>query len=161
MPSKALLVPANRFELLECRAAVDAVGARELDGDSPRPGALDVLVQHVTGVACSAPFAAAALYDEVRRAWPYRELSRRDFDDVLDFVSTGGYALGAYERFRRLEKDAEGLWRPATKDLLRRWRMKVGPIVEAPMLKVRPGGRIYGAVEEYLVYDLVLGDKLL
>src|SRR3546814_14222108 len=68
MPSKALLVPANRFELLECRAAVDAVGARELDGDSPRPGALDVLVQHVTGVACSAPFAAAALYDEVRRA---------------------------------------------------------------------------------------------
>src|SRR3546814_20248727 len=67
MPSKALLVPANRFELLECRAAVDAVGARELDGDSPRPGALDVLVQHVTGVACSAPFAAAALYDEVRR----------------------------------------------------------------------------------------------
>src|SRR3546814_16052113 len=94
MPSKALLVPANRFELLECRAAVDAVGARELDGDSPRPGALDVLVQHVTSVACSAPFAAAALYDEVRRAWPYRALSRRDFDDRSEERSVGKGVLG-------------------------------------------------------------------
>src|SRR3546814_14449581 len=110
--------------------------------------ALDVLGQHVTGVACSAPFAAAALYDEVRRAWPYRELSRRDFDDVLDFVSTGGYALGAYERFRRLEKDAEGLWRPATKDLFRRWRVNVGTIVEASLPQGRPGGRILGRAAE-------------
>src|SRR3546814_7979514 len=152
MPSKALLVPANRFELLECRAAVDAVGARELDGDSPRPGALDVLVQHVTGVACSAPFAAAALYDEVRRAWPYRELSRRDFDDVLDFVSTGGYALGAYERFRRLEKDAEGLWRPRSTDLFRRGRMNGRTILEAPILKCSLGGRIPGEVTVSLCF---------
>jgi len=157
-PSKALLVPANRFELLECRAAIDAVEARELDGETPHPGALDVLAQHVTGMACAAPFDADALYGEVRGAWPYRDLARRDFDDVLAFVATGGYALGAYERFRRLEQDEDGLWRPAATDLVRRWRMNVGTIVEAPVLKVRLGGRILGEVEEYFVSGLVPGD---
>ncbi|MFN4089070.1 MAG: ligase-associated DNA damage response DEXH box helicase [Alphaproteobacteria bacterium] len=157
-PSKALLVPANRFELLECRAAIDAIEAGELDGEPPHPGALDVLAQHLTGTACAAAFAADRLYREVRTAYPYRDLARRDFDDVLRFCATGGYALGAYERFRRLEQRQDGLWHPAAKDLARRWRMNVGTIVEAPVLKVRLGGRILGEVEEYFVSGLVPGD---
>ena len=69
-PSRALLVPANRFEVLECRAALEAVRENSLDGEPPRAGGLDVLAQHLLGAACSCPFDADAMYAEVavRRA---------------------------------------------------------------------------------------------
>jgi len=54
--SQAILVPANRFEVLECQAAIEGVAEKELDGDPPRPGGLDVLAQHLLGLACAAPF---------------------------------------------------------------------------------------------------------
>src|SRR5262249_2244093 len=90
-PSRPLLAPANRFEFLECRAGAGAVRDGELDGEPPRPGALDVLAQHVLGTACAAPFEPDALYREVTTTAPYADLPRRDFDDVVSFVATGGY----------------------------------------------------------------------
>ncbi|HEX7886494.1 MAG TPA: DEAD/DEAH box helicase, partial [Phenylobacterium sp.] len=92
-PSRALFVPANRFEMLECQAAREAIAENKLDGDPPRVGALDVLAQHVMGCAVSEPFDMLELYDEVRSAGPYRDLPWEDFEAVVDFVSTGGYAL--------------------------------------------------------------------
>jgi ATP-dependent Lhr-like helicase len=158
-PSRALLVPGNRFELLECRAAIEAVAERELDRETRREGALDVLAQHITGMGVAGGFAADALYAEVHRAAPYHRLSRREFDDVLAFVATGGYALGGYERFRRLARGEDGRYRIAGKEFVRRYRMNIGTIVEQPMLKVRlKGGRMLGEVEEYFVQGLVPGD---
>ncbi|MEE8275874.1 MAG: ligase-associated DNA damage response DEXH box helicase, partial [Alphaproteobacteria bacterium] len=158
-PSRAVLVPANRFEFLECRAALDAIAAGTLDGEAPRPGGLDVLAQHMLGMACSAPFDADVLYEEVRRAQPYAELSRFDFDEVLSFVATGGYALGNYEKYRRLARDDDGRYRAASAADVRRYRMNVGTIVEAPTLRVRlRRGRFLGEVEEYFVQGLTEGD---
>jgi ATP-dependent helicase Lhr and Lhr-like helicase len=159
-PSRALLVPGNRFEVLECRAALDAIRERTLDGDAPHPGGLDVLAQHLVGTACCGPFDADRLYEEVRTAQPYAGLRRADFDEVLEFVATGGYALGVYERFRRLKRGADGLWRLADRRLARRYRMNVGTIVEAPMLRVRIKGRrqVLGEVEEEFVSWLRAGD---
>ena len=161
-PSKALLVPANRFEVLECRAAVDGVRERTLDGDPARPGGLDVLAQHILGRACSGPFDAEALYREIASASPYADLPRKDFDDTLAFVATGGYALKGYERYRRLTQGKDGLWRLTHLRHVQRYRMNVGTIVEAPVLKVRlRGGRALGEVEEYFVNGLVPGDTFL
>ena len=161
-PSRALLVPANRFEVLECRAAVAAVREGTLDGAPPRPGGLDVLAQHILGMACGRPFLADELYTEVKSARPYAGLSRREFDDVLDFVATGGYALGTYERFRRLSRDAEGRYRVASQAHARRYRMNMGTIVEAPTIQVRlKRGRVLGEVEEYFVQALVPGDSFI
>lgn len=161
-PSHAILVPANRFEVLECRAALDAVRAGTLDGDPPRAGGLDVLAQHVMGTACAGSFDADALYDEVTRAAPYADLSRRDFNDVVAFVATGGYALGAYERWKRLARDEAGRYRVAASHFLRSYRMNIGTIVEAVTLKVRLGrGRILGEIEEYFVQGLVPGDTFI
>ena len=158
-PSRALLVPGNRFEELECRAALDALRAHELDGDRPRPGGLDVLAQHVMGMACSAPFEADALYEEIRGAAPYAELPRKDFDDVLRFVEHGGYALRAYERWRRLFRDSLGRYHALSPKVAQRYRMNIGTIVESPMLKVVLGrGRVLGEVEEYFAQGLVPGD---
>jgi ATP-dependent Lhr-like helicase len=161
-PSRAVLVPANRFEVVECVAATEAVQAGELDGEAPRPGGLDVLAQHLLAVACSAPFTEDALYAEVTRAGPYAALTRRDFDDVVRFVEDGGYALQAYERFRKLFRDSEGRLHVRGAQVVRQFRMNLGTIVETPLLKVRlRGGGVVGEVEEYFVATLEPGDCFL
>jgi ATP-dependent Lhr-like helicase len=159
MPSRALLVPGNRFEFLECQAAIEAVRAGELDGDALRPGGLDVLAQHIVATSCSGPVDRDGLFAEVTAAGPYAGLARETFDEVFDFVATGGYALGSYERYRRLARGDDGLWRIADARFARQYRMNAGVIVDAPTLKVRmANGRSLGQVEEYFAMGLVPGD---
>lgn len=166
-PSKALFVPANRFEMLECQAAIEAIAENALDSEQPRVGALDVLAQHVMGCACSEPFDLVALYDEVRAAGPYRDLRWEDYEEVVDFVSTGGYALKTYDRFRRIVKGPDGLWRARNADTVRRHRMNVGAIVSPATLNVRiagrggKGGRKIGEVEEGYLEVLDPGDTFI
>ncbi|WP_430424158.1 ligase-associated DNA damage response DEXH box helicase [Phenylobacterium sp.] len=163
-PSRALFVPANRFEMLECQAAREAIAENRLDGDPPRVGALDVLAQHVMGCAVSEPFDLLELYDEVRSAGPYRDLSWEDFEQVVDFVSTGGYALKTYDRFRRIVQGQDGKWRVRNLQIAQRHRLNVGAIVSPAMLAVRiaarggRGGRKIGEVEEGMLEMLDPGD---
>jgi len=160
--SRAILVPANRFEVLECEAAMLGVAAGELDGDPPRAGGLDVLAQHLLGMACSAPFHPDAMFAEVTRAAPYAALSRTDFDAVLGFVENGGYALAAYERYQKLFRDSEGMLHVRGARVARQYRMNIGTIVEEPLLKVRLlRGPVLGEVEEYFVNFLSPGDTFL
>ena len=170
-PSRAILVPANRFEVMECRAALDAnyIGAQ--DTPPVGEGALDVLAQHVLGMACAAPFSADALYAEVRTASPYRQLARPTFDRVVDFVATGGYALRSYERYARIRRRADGLWRVSNPRTAQQYRLNAGTIVEAPALNVRlarrggtvagRGGPVLGKVEEYFLEQMVPGDTFM
>lgn len=157
--SRAILVPGNRFEYLEARAALDAVEAGELDPDLFRPGALDVLAQHVMACACAAPFEQGALLDEIRSAMPYSALDDETFDRVLRFIADGGYALRAYDKFKRLVQQAEGTWRVTHPQFVAQHRLNAGIIVEATMLKVRfRNGRQLGRVEEGFAATLAPGD---
>jgi len=174
VPSRAVLVPANRFEVLECRVAIDAIAENAQDTPPLRTGALDVLAQHVLGRACGEPFLTDELFAEVRTAAPYAALSRENFEDVVDFVATGGYALKTYERFARIRQDKQGRWRVANPRVRQSYRLNVGTIVEEPMLKVKlvrsrgmgagstgavgRGGRLLGEIEEYFIEGLVVGD---
>jgi ATP-dependent Lhr-like helicase len=158
-PSKALIVPGNRFEYLEARAALDAVEAGERDADRFRPGALDVLAQHVMALACAAPFDEQELLGEIRGAAPYRWIDAALFARLLGFVRDGGYALKSYDRFRRLAPDGPGRWRIAHPRLAAQHRLNAGIIVEAPMADVRfKNGRRLGKVEEYFASTLSAGD---
>ena len=136
-PSRAILVPANRFEVLECRAAIDAANVGAQDTPPARSGNLDVLCQHILGMACAWPFQANELYSEITAAEPYAALSRKDFDDALEFVATGGYALKTYDRFAKIKRTKDGLWRIAHPKVAQSYRMNVGTIVESDVLKVR------------------------
>jgi ATP-dependent Lhr-like helicase len=164
--SRAILVPANRFEVLECEAAMLGVTARELDGDPPRPGGLDVLAQHLLGLACSAPFLPDEVFREVTAAAPYAKLSRADFDDVLGFVEHGGYALAAYQQWHKLFRDSEGKLHVRNARTAAAHRMNIGTIVEAPLIKVRLVGKrrfgpVLGEIEEYFVNMLRPGDTFM
>jgi ATP-dependent helicase Lhr and Lhr-like helicase len=166
-PSHAIFVPANRFEMLECQAAREAIAENALDAEPERDGALDVLAQHIMGCACSEPFDLLALYDEVRAAGPYRDLAWEDFEQVIDFVSTGGYALKTYDRYKRIVRGADGLWRVRTEEIALRHRMNVGAIISPAMLSVRmagrrgTAGRKIGEVEEGYLEVLEPGDTFL
>ena len=166
--SRCLIVPGNRFEYLEALAARDAVQAGELDPDGFRPGALDVLAQHVVGCAAAGPFFPDELYDEVKSAAPYAGVTRESFDAVLGYAATGGYALKAYERYRRLVTMSDGRLRLRSAALARQWRMNSGTIVEAVAMNVVFGsgkssrhGRKLGQVEEYFAGQLRVGDSFM
>ncbi|MCC6305882.1 MAG: ligase-associated DNA damage response DEXH box helicase [Rhodobacteraceae bacterium] len=162
-PSKACLVPANRFELIECVAALGAVRDGALDGAPRGPGPRDVLCQHLLMTAAAGPFAADALYAEVTTAGPYAALARADFDACLDFVATGGYALRAYDRWQRLMRRADGRWQLRDPRGAGRIRMNLGTIVGTETLPVRLGGRgaALGEVEEAFAATLTPGDTFL
>ncbi|RUV21233.1 ligase-associated DNA damage response DEXH box helicase [Mesorhizobium sp. M7A.F.Ca.MR.245.00.0.0] len=171
-PSKAILIPANRFEVLECRAALDANYLGAQDTPSLIDGGLDVLAQHVLGCACGAPFRADDLFAEVRTAAPYVSLDRPTFDRVIDFVATGGYALKNYERYARIRLNKDGFWRVSNPRIAQQYRLNVGTIIEVPALNVRyvqagskgaasRGGRVLGKIEEAFLETLTHGDTFM
>ena len=173
-PSEALLVPSNRFEVLECEAALQAAGENAQDTEYPAVLKLDVLAQHVLCRACGGAFDADQLFAEVTGAWTYRNLSREDFQAVVDYVATGGYSLKAYEKYAKLKRQPDGTWRLAHPLLAQQYRLNMGTIVEAEMLKVRlahvkrrlgkrvvTGGRSLGELEEWFLSQLSPGDTFL
>ena len=158
-PSEAMLVPGNRFEYLEARAALDAIDEGELDPEIFRPGALDVLAQHIMAAACAAPFTEIEMLDEIRSAAPYAGLDEALFLRVLSFIENGGSALQAYDRFKRLTRDTDGVWRISHPRFIQQHRMNAGIIVDAPLLDVRfRNGRRLGTVEEGFGATLMPGD---
>ena len=189
-PSRALLAPSNRFEVLECRSAQEAVQEGALDGESVRVGGLDCLAQHIMGCACGEPFDADELFAEVKSTAAYADLSRAQFDRTHDLVATGGYALRSYDRYRRIVQDPHtNLWRARNPSVAQQHRMNVGAIVESEMLDVRlahrpsdrrlpaggrksrqdaggpraplVAGRRLGQIEEYFIEGLAPGDTFL
>ena len=164
-PSRALIVPANRFEVIECVAALEAVREEDLDGEPKEPGSKDVVCQHIMIAACAGSFREDQLFNEIRGAGPYRQLSRSDFDACLNFCATGGYALNAYDRWRRLQWDDDCGWRLRDPRTSRAIRMNIGTIVDSEKLKVRlvrkRGGTPLGELEEAFAATLVPGDTFL
>lgn len=169
-PSRALLVPSNRFEVLECRAAIEAALAGEQDATTRRTGALDVAAQHMLGMLVAEPRHPQELLAEMRDAAPYADLSREDFERLIAFITDGGYALRAYERFQRVKTDKDGRLRVAHARIAQSYRMNIGTIVESTMLKVSLGkktgsswryGRVLGEVEEYFAEGLAPGDTFI
>ena len=160
-PSKGMIVPGNRFEYLEARAALDAVDARELDPEIFRPGTLDVLAQHIMGIACAGPFEEVALLAEVRGAAPYAGLTDDVWRRILDYISTGGYSLRAYDKFKRLVEYEPGRWRITRPQAAAQHRLNAGVIVDNPMMDVRFGnGRMLGRIEEGFASTLTIGDHI-
>jgi len=164
-PSKALLVPANRFEVVECLAALQAVEASTLDGTPRTHGPRDVLCQHILIRACAGPFCAETLFAEITSVGAYSALSREEFDDCLAFCATGGYALRAYDQWQRLLQRPDGQWQLRDPRAAQRIRMNIGTIQDADLLKVRlkrsRGGKPLGEIEESFAATLSAGDTFL
>ncbi len=166
-PSKALLVPSNRFEALECQSAMNAIERGELDGEPFLEGSLDIIPQYIMNCACAAPIVADDIYAQVINAPPYKNVSREVFDALFQFTLDGGYALRNYERYQRLKQNEEtGAFAPTSRMVTMRHRMNIGTIIEAGRLRVKRltkahKGKYLGTVEEYFAQTLTPGDTFL
>ncbi len=140
-PSKALLVPANRFEVVECQAALEAVRDHDLDGDPRGPGPRDVLCQHILATACAGPFDAAQLYAEVTTAGPYAQSDPTRIRRLPRFRRHRRLrAASAYDRWQRL-MIRDGKWTLRDPRAAALIRQNLGTIIDIETLKVRLRGR--------------------
>tara|TARA_A100001015_G_scaffold42996_1_gene47154 strand:- start:729 stop:3152 length:2424 start_codon:yes stop_codon:yes gene_type:complete len=160
-PSKAILVPSNRFEYLECVSAISSIKEKILDETKEKEGSLDVLAQHILGVACSKPFEVNELFVEIKKSWPYRNLQMGKFLEVLEFVKNGGYSLKNYDQYSKIGLNKQNLYAIKNKNIRNKYRLNVGTIVESYMLKVKLGNRTLGQVEEWFIEGLNQGDTFL
>ena len=160
-PSKAILVPSNRFEYLECVSAISSIKEKILDETKEKEGSLDVLAQHILGVACSKPFEVNELFVEIKNSWPYRNLQMGKFLEVLEFVKNGGYSLKNYDQYSKIGLNKQNLYAIKNKNIRNKYRLNVGTIVESYMLKVKLGNRTLGQVEEWFIEGLNQGDTFL
>ncbi|MDC3087422.1 helicase-related protein, partial [Paracoccaceae bacterium] len=159
-PSRAILVPTNCFEFVECIAAKECIKLNLLEDEKYSEGSLDVLAQHIVGVAISKKFKKKELYKQVKKAWPYRNLNEEDFEKTLSFVENGGYSLQGYKEYSRLKRDGE-YFKIKDKSLITRYRMNVGTIVEAEMLRLRVSNRYLGNIEEWFINGISPGDTFI
>ena len=164
--SRVTLVPTHSLELIEAAAAQDAVAAQRIEPRESPHKPLDVLVQHLVSMALGGGFLPDELYEEVRGAWAYRDLTVADWTWALAFVRHGGLSLTAYPDYRRVEPDEHGVWRVPDARLARRHRMSIGTIVSDASIQLKfwskgGGGKQLGSVEEGFIARLKPGDGFL
>ncbi|MDD0967301.1 MULTISPECIES: ligase-associated DNA damage response DEXH box helicase [Pseudomonas] len=164
--SRVTLVPTHSLELIEAAAARDAVAQRRIEPRLSPHKPLDVLVQHLVSMALGGGFVPDELYEEVRGAWAYRDLTLADWAWALAFVRHGGMSLTAYPDYRRVEPDEHGIWRVPDARLARRHRMSIGTIVSDASIHLKfwskgGGGKQLGSVEEGFIARLKPGDGFL
>ena len=164
-PSKAIIVPANKFEIVECQAALEAVRDKDLDGEPIASGSLDVLCQHILLVACSGKILPAKLFEEIKQIGAYKNLTHKEFKECMGFCIDGGYALKQYEQWHRLKLDHSGNLILRDPRIANKIRMNVGTIQDTETLKVRThrrsGGKPLGEIEEAFAASLTKGDTFL
>ncbi len=165
-PSEAILIPCNRFEIIESVALLEALDENVIDGDELLPGTLDVLAQFVMNSSCAGGFIFEELFHQVTSCYAYRHIDLETFKEVVRFVSDGGYSLDSYDRFKRIFLNEKGRWE-ATRDAAKRHRMNTGAIVEYETLRVQlrkfksRKPRDIGSIEEYFIQGLKSGDSFI
>lgn len=158
--SKVICVPAHAFELIEISAARLGMQAGRMEDRAPIENALDVLTQHLVTIGLGGGFDPDELFDEVRTAYAYQDLTPTEWAWALAFVSSGGDAFKRYEQYHRLQQDNEGRYGTEDKVIGRTHRMSIGTIMGDTTLEVRylSGGRV-GNIEESFVGRLKKGDR--
>ncbi len=158
-PGAIICVPTHALEVVEYAAAREALLAGRIEARPVPRLSLDVLAQHCVTLALGGGFSADALLAEVQGSYSFRDLSDAQFQLVLDFIVRGGAALEHYPDFRRVEVDADSVYRMTDRRAALRHRLNIGTITSDGSLQVRllKGGAL-GSVEEGFIARLRPGD---
>ena len=153
--SQVLFMPTNALELLEVSAVRRGLEAGLVESRKPPQHALDVLLQHLTTLACGSGFEPISTLEAVRSTASFAGLSDEDWQWCLRFLEVGGDCLGAYPRYRKLQRDEDGCFRISSQSIARLHRVNIGTITSAPAIKVRfVRGAVLGHVEENFISQL-------
>jgi ATP-dependent helicase Lhr and Lhr-like helicase len=157
--SRITLVPTNTMEIVEAAAARRAAYAGRVEQRESPDKPLDVLVQHLVTIALGGGFRPDELFEEVRTAWAYRELTREEFEWAVAFCERGGESLTAYPDYHRIVRDEEGIYRVRDRGIAKRHRLGIGTIVSDASMQVKyMSGASIGTIEEGFIARLRKGD---
>jgi ATP-dependent Lhr-like helicase len=161
--SRVTCAPTNVLELIDLAAARDAVEAGEIESRRPVDRPLDVLVQHLVTVAMGtgdAGFRSEALLAEVRTTRAFAHLTDDEWQWAMEFVASGGSALGAYPEYARLVRQGDDHYRVASEGIAKRHRLSIGTIVGDGQIAVTyQRGKPIGSVDEEFISRLKPGDR--
>ncbi len=158
--SRIICVPTNVLELIDIAGARDAVEAGDIESRHPVERPLDVLVQHLVTVAMGTGFRADELLEEVRGTHAFSNLSDAEWQWALEFVASGGDALGAYPEYARVVRQENGDYRVQRVDIAKRHRLSIGTIVSDGQISVTyQRGRPIGSIDEAFIARLKPGDR--
>ena len=158
--SHGILVATNIIDLVECAVTARLAREGELDPVRVPENASDVLAQHIVGLALEEPgIALDAVWNVVRGAWPYRHLTRGEFDRIVEYLEGGGRSLAqAYtETFGKI-RVVDGRLFVASPRVGREYLVNVGTIASEGLVDVVMGRRRLGVVDENFVKGLNVGD---
>jgi len=156
--SEILLFPTHAFEIIEYEAAKLAVQRDLIEPRPPLHKPYDVLIQHCVTLALGGGFTSELLYNEITQCPPYAELTRAEFESILQFIVSGGSALQAYPEYHKVEV-IDGVYQVINKRIAQRHRMNIGTINADAMVNVKfQRGKTIAAVEENFISKLKPGD---
>lgn len=157
--SRIYFLPTFGLELLEAAALRSAMELGEIEPRRPMVRSFDVLVQFLCTLAVGDGFRQEELKKKVRSTHAFASMNDAEWSDVLAMVTSGGRAFAAYDEFRRVDRDADGVHRISDRRAARRHRMSIGTIVGDTMIAVKwRSGGLVGHVEEYFVGGMSPGD---
>ena len=158
--SRIHFVPTNALELIEAAALKTAATQRiALESRDPVLKPYDVLIQYVITLAVSEGFEPHKLFEEVKTTFAYQTLNRKEWNWIMDFVTTGGKSLGSYDEYSKVVEE-DGLYKVADNKIKRRHRMSIGTIASDTMMKVKYlKGATLGNIEEWFIAMLNPGDN--
>lgn len=157
--SRIYFLPTHSLELVEAAALKEAIKDNVIESRDPMMLCFDVLTQYVCTVAIGEGFYPDILFHEVKATHCFGDLTRDEWQQILHSVTTGGNALAQYDEYRKVDIEANGLYKVKSRRVAMRHRMHIGAIVSDAMLKVKMlGGTYVGMIEEYFISRLEPGD---
>jgi ATP-dependent Lhr-like helicase len=152
-------VPTHSLELLEASALRRCIENEVIESRIPYIRSFDVLVQYLVTLAVSGGFRREEVFEEVRQTFCFASITEEEFAWCLDFITTGGNSLGAYDEYHKVTRGEDGVYRVESKRVAMMHRLSIGAIVSETtlMVKYMSGGYI-GSIEEYFISSLKVGD---
>lgn len=149
----------HAMELIEASALKKAVAQTVVEDRVPYLNSWDVLVQYLNTLAVSDGFFPDEIYKEVKATFCYQAMTEANWQWILNFITKGSQSLQAYDEYKKVTIEADGLYKITSRMIAMHHRMQIGTIVGDAVLNVKfLGGGYIGTIEEWFISKLKPGD---
>lgn len=156
--SRIYFVPTHSLELMEAAGLREAVRRKIVEDRVPYIRSFDVLIQYLLTLAVSDGFKPDEIVEEIRGTFSFSSVSDDEWIWILNFLTTGGDSLQAYDEYRRVVI-RDGVYKVESRTMAMKHRLSVGTIVGDTSLYVKfVTGKYLGTIEESFISRLNPGD---
>lgn len=160
-PCHISLVPTHALQLLEMKAYKMAIQRHIIEDRLPLKKCYDVLIQHIVTSAIGEGIDKMKFFDEIKNTYCFADLTYEEYEQCIDFLTTGGKAFKAYSEYKKLVLH-EGLLTVEDKQIIRRHKMNIGTITSDSYVSIKLlRGKPIGTIEESFISQLKTGDNFL